>query len=223
MMQLVVALEQMVLHKLPRPKFGGVRTGGRSARVVDHVLVTTVELLGERGYAALRIEDVATRAGVNKTTVYRRWPTKSQLVAAALRQLHTPQPTPDTGNLERDLIEMFVESSSNIDAIATRGVMRVIHAELHEPEVEAILIAARERINATRRVRLDTAVKRGELPPRTDVMHLLFMMSTAVYSRLIAFTEPPSRAFISDVVCIATAGARSLWGGAAPRARARKR
>ena len=216
MMQLEVALGTMVLRKLPRPKFGGVRTGGRSARVVDQVLVSTVELLGERGYAALRIDDVAMHAGVNKTTVYRRWPTKSQLVAAALHQFHMPQPAPDTGNLERDLIEMFVESSSNVDALATRGVMRMIHAELHDPEVEAILIAARARMNATRRVRLDIAVKRGELPPRTDVTHVLFMMSSAVYSRLLAFTEPPSRAFISDVVCIATAGARSLW--AAPRA-----
>ena len=114
---------------------------------------------------------------------------------------------------------MFVESSSNIDALATRGVMRMIHAELHDPEVEAILIAARERINATRRVRLDIAVKRGELPPRTDVVHVLFMMSSAVYSRLIAFTEPPSRAFISDVVRIAIAGARSVWAGATPRNR----
>ena len=60
----------------------GIRSRGRSARVVQEVLTATAEELGRSGYAALRIEDVAERAGVNKTTIYRRWPTKAALVKA---------------------------------------------------------------------------------------------------------------------------------------------
>ena len=62
----------------------GVLTGGRSARIVDGVLEATAEELSRVGYAALRVDEVAERSGVNKTTIYRRWPTKSDLVRATL-------------------------------------------------------------------------------------------------------------------------------------------
>jgi AcrR family transcriptional regulator len=54
--------------------------------VLDHVLDTTLELLAEHGYG-FGMEDVARRAGVHKTTVYRRWPTKPALIAAAAQRL----------------------------------------------------------------------------------------------------------------------------------------
>ena len=69
------------------PSAPQTRAGGRSARVVSTVLRTTLEVLGEHGYAGLRIEDVAAQAGVNKTTIYRRWPTRADLVIAALTAL----------------------------------------------------------------------------------------------------------------------------------------
>ncbi len=59
------------------------RPGGRSARVVRDVLRAAFELFAERGYGGLSIEEVSARAGVNKTTVYRRWPTKIDLLRAA--------------------------------------------------------------------------------------------------------------------------------------------
>ena len=84
------------------------RVGGRSARVVSTVLRTTLEVLGERGYAGLRIEDVAAQAGVNKTTVYRRWPTRADLVIAALTTLATPPKAVHSGRLEGDLHATFM-------------------------------------------------------------------------------------------------------------------
>src|SRR4030095_5129663 len=80
-----------------------VRVGGRSARVVADVLRTTLEVLGQEGYAGLRIDDVALRAGVNKTTIYRRWPTRADLVIATLTALASPPTAIETGCLERDL------------------------------------------------------------------------------------------------------------------------
>ncbi|HEY0191519.1 MAG TPA: TetR/AcrR family transcriptional regulator [Kofleriaceae bacterium] len=201
----------MLVRKISEPKFGGVRTGGRSARVVDQVLTTTVRLLGEHGYRALRIDEVAASSGVNKTTIYRRWPTKSQLVAAALREHHVPAPVRDTGDLERDLTDMFVESLSTVDLRLTRGLMRMTLLEQHDPEVEAIRGEIRERFNASRRVRFEAAIARGELPPRTDIMLVLSMLSSTIYTRLLAIVEPPSRAVVSDIVRIVIAGARVRW------------
>lgn len=213
----------MVVRRISAPKFGGVRTGGRSARVVDQVLTTTVRLLGESGYGALRFDEVAARSGVNKTTIYRRWPTKSQLVAAALRQYHVHAPAPDTGDLEHDLIEMFVDSLSTVDVGLTRGLMRMALVEQHDPELEAIRSELRERIVDTRKGRLEIAVSRGELPPRTDVMLLVSLLSSTIYTRLLAFAEPPSPALISETVHIVIAGARAHWAQARPTRTAPRR
>ena len=62
----------------------GVRTGGRSARVREAILAATFSELIDSGYAALSVEAVASRAGVNKTTIYRRWPTLDDLLVDAL-------------------------------------------------------------------------------------------------------------------------------------------
>src|SRR5262249_13165058 len=79
--------------------------GGRSERVVQQVLVATVAELAESGYRAFRMDAVSEAAGVNKTTVYRRWPGKALLVAAAvewMRRFVHDVPLPDTGSLEQD-------------------------------------------------------------------------------------------------------------------------
>ncbi len=212
----------MLAHKLLAPKFGGVRTGGRSARVVDQVLTTTITLLGESGYGALRIDEVAARSGVNKTTIYRRWPTKSQLAAAALRRYHVHAPAPDTGDLERDLIAMFVASMSAVDVGLTRGLMRMTLLEQHDPELEAIRGELRERIIDARKGRLELAVARGELPPGTDVLLVVGLLSSTIYTRLLAYAEPPSAAMIDDIVRVVIRGARVHYVGAPPVAPARK-
>src|SRR3954454_17804776 len=83
---------------------GASRPGGRSERVRSSVLAAAQELLAEGGYDALRVEDVASRAGVHKTTVYRRWPTKADLVMAVVEGRSEERvPVPDTGSLEDDL------------------------------------------------------------------------------------------------------------------------
>ena len=56
----------------------------RGEPVVQRVLDATIAEMARVGYRALRIEDVAARAGVNKTTVYRRWPEKGALLREAL-------------------------------------------------------------------------------------------------------------------------------------------
>ncbi|HEX6244732.1 MAG TPA: helix-turn-helix domain-containing protein, partial [Polyangiales bacterium] len=87
----------------PSRRTEGVRIQGRSARVVEAVLQATAEELGRVGFLALRIDDVAERSGVNKTTIYRRWATKEELVAAMLERMTLSHEVPDTGSLRGDL------------------------------------------------------------------------------------------------------------------------
>src|SRR5688572_4635348 len=84
--------------------------GGRSDRVVQQVLVATVAELAESGYRAFRMDAVSAAAGVNKTTIYRRWASKALLVAGAvewMRRFVHDVPLPDTGSLEQDLVAAF--------------------------------------------------------------------------------------------------------------------
>ncbi len=82
-----------------------VRTPGRPRSAEAHraILDAAVELLAEEGFEGLSIERVAARAGVGKTTVYRRWTTKEALIVAAVQGLHADYPLIDTGNLRDDL------------------------------------------------------------------------------------------------------------------------
>jgi AcrR family transcriptional regulator len=83
----------------------GVRTGGRSERVREAVLEAAFGELIDVGYAALSVESIAVRAGVNKTTIYRRWPTLEDLLVDALTAWSRDAiPVPDTGSIESDLL-----------------------------------------------------------------------------------------------------------------------
>lgn len=197
--------------KAAEPQVGGIRVGGRSARVVDEVLKATIELIGRSGYGALRVEEVALRSGVNKTTIYRRWPTKSALVAAAVRHSFWSEPAPDTGDLQHDLVAMYARTIASFDD-QTRGILRMVQLERGDPEVDEIVRELKDRMTAIRRVRLDAAVRRGELPRRTDVALVLQIISGAIYSRVLNYTEPLPDGFIDEVVGIVLAGVKARRG-----------
>src|SRR3978361_1317186 len=122
----------------------GVRVKGRAARVVSDVLTATAEELSRVGYAALRVEDVAARSGVNKTTIYRRWPTKPELVGAALRSVWETPEVPDTGSLRSDFVASLSKSATFAMSPIGRGLTRVIQVERAHPELEPIARSLRE-------------------------------------------------------------------------------
>jgi AcrR family transcriptional regulator len=86
------------------------------------VLAATLEELAAVGYAALTVENVARRAGVHKTTIYRRWKDRESLIADALSgQIASEIPVPDTGALETDLRELaraFVRWATSVQGEA---------------------------------------------------------------------------------------------------------
>ena len=108
------------------PSAGNRRHRGET--VVHDVIEAAREELARVGYRALRIEDVAARAKVNKTTIYRRWPTKVELVQETLKTMFDHQePLPNTGSLRSDLVcvagEMFKFFSSANGHVLVRMMM----------------------------------------------------------------------------------------------------
>jgi AcrR family transcriptional regulator len=79
----------------------------RSAQAHKAILDATLELLAEEGFQGLSIEGVAARAGVGKTTIYRRWSSKDELVMDAIREVQVNLSIVDTGNFRNDLVTLF--------------------------------------------------------------------------------------------------------------------
>lgn len=169
------------------------RLGGRSAVVTQKVRTATLELLDEVGYERLQLPAVAARAGVNKTTVYRRWPTKVLLVAELLQELTAEQvPVPDTGSLQGDLEAMLGQVAGVLRLPAVRAIIRaVITLADDDPEFDT----ARRRFWDLRfgqaTVIVQRAVEREELPadthPRTfleQVFGVLYLRSLIIGSEV---------------------------------------
>lgn len=185
--------------------------GGRSERVVQEVLVATVGELAESGYGAFRMDAVCAAAGVNKTTIYRRWPGKAVLVGAAvewMRRFVHDVPLPDTGSIERDLVFAFRRKVSFKDRVEGQAWARLL-AEKHDPEVDSIIgDAVRERSESWYAM-VTRAVTRGELPDGTDSRLLLGMLGAVVDAWSAKSTGRLKAELLETAVRTVVAGARS--------------
>lgn len=85
----------------------------RSAQSHQAMLQATLELLAEVGFEAMSIDAIAARAGVGKTTIYRRYNGKEELVADAIESIREEVLIPDTGKLSSD-IDVLIENAAHI-------------------------------------------------------------------------------------------------------------
>lgn len=152
--------------------------GGRSEQVVRRVLDAAIVELARSGYAGFRMDEVVAKAGVNKTTIYRRWPSRAALVAALVERMRAPlreSPLPDTGSLERDLVGAFTRRLAVGRKKEGRAWARLVE-ERRNPEVERIVGGAVDERRDEWRAMVTRAIDRGEVPARTDpqlVLHLV--------------------------------------------------
>jgi AcrR family transcriptional regulator len=186
----------------------GARTGGRSERVVREIIRATVGELARVGYAALRVDDVAAHAGVNKTTVYRRWPTKADLVAAAVRTVAgIGEPLPDTGTVRGDLLELVRRALGFVSSPEGRAIARIVTIELGDPEVDRLARALRDEM-LSRRVRVvERATARGELPADVDARLVIDAVFAPVMSRVVRFGEQVDERTLTRLVDMVLTGA----------------
>ncbi|MGH2678280.1 MAG: TetR/AcrR family transcriptional regulator [Actinomycetota bacterium] len=142
----------------------------RSEEADRAILDATLDLFVEHGFEAMSMEGIAARAGVGKTTIYRRWPSKEDLVVDAIDELIMDVEPPDTGSLRRDLVELLthlqvVLTSSRAGRVFPRMIPHVAGAT---PLGRAYLQRVIEPRFAMLRSTLRHASERGELPADTD-------------------------------------------------------
>lgn len=156
-----------------RPPGAAERPRGRprSEEAHDAILLAAVALTREVGYDAVTMDGIAARAGVGKTTVYRRWSSKELLVTEAIGRIVRSFPAPQTGSLEGDLLQLMQQAVGMYRDPASLALLSGLVA----PMARSTLIAAAVRTgfvaswrDAVRSV-LTRAVRRGELRGDTDV------------------------------------------------------
>jgi AcrR family transcriptional regulator len=165
----------------------------RSAAADASIVRATLELLLEGGYRALTMEQVRARAGVGKATLYRRYGSKQELVAQAIRHLNVPIPLPDTGDVRADILAVArsVQAGAERVAFATFA-PRLLAESAGDPEMHAIfyenLVAPRRAVMADV---LRRGVARGELRADLEVeLAIDILTGPWVYRLLISGGDP---------------------------------
>ena len=131
----------------------------RSVAVDEAILDATVDLLAEQGFLGLSIEAVAARAGVAKTTVYRRWPTKDELLMDAVACIKGSHPEPRGESVRDDLIDMLTRMRDAwFKGRFGRLMARLAADGLERPELYR---EGRERFVAPRRASMRRVIERG--------------------------------------------------------------
>jgi AcrR family transcriptional regulator len=142
----------------------------RSEKAHRAILDAAIDLFVEEGFEGMSVEGVAARAGVGKTTIYRRWSSKEDLVIDAIDQLIFDVQPPDTGSVREDLVEMLttvqtIFTTSRAGEVFPR---MFAHVAAASPLGQAYL----ERVIGPRFVLLQgmiaRGVERGELPADVD-------------------------------------------------------
>jgi AcrR family transcriptional regulator len=192
-----------------QPRVGEQRPGGRAARVRAAVLRATAELLTEVGYDQVSVDEIAARAGVHKTTVYRRWSTKPVLIADAVR-VHSDEnvPIPDTGTLSGDLQALARSVVANIgsEGGARRSRSIAASAATSHELAEGMHSLWAERLASTGLV-VERAIDRGELPPHSDPNLIIETLIGPLWIRLLLTGEPITDDLADRVAELVTAGA----------------
>ncbi|NEA63814.1 TetR/AcrR family transcriptional regulator [Streptomyces sp. SID12488] len=176
------------------------RTGRpRSATADAAILAATRDALVELGWSKLTLGDVATRAGVAKTTLYRRWPGKNELVVDAVAALFDELEMPDRGSLAADIEGVVLQFAAILVRPETKsGLMAVVAESTHDDalreRIRASIVDRQKRLVLEGRAR---AQRRGELPPETGpeeaarTVDLIFdMVAGAVVHRTLVSAEP---------------------------------
>jgi AcrR family transcriptional regulator len=162
-----------------------VRSDRRTTRTEAAILEATRELLIEVGVHGLTVEGVAARAGVAKTTVYRRWKSKEELALAVLLEMVKIVAVPDLGNIRDELIT-FVNYAVRILGKTLMGrVMKGLISDFASNE--ELGKAFREQVISLRlaevRGLIERATERGELRPDVDAVLVHELLIGPVYYR----------------------------------------
>ncbi len=165
------------------------RPGAQMDPEADRLILKTAKrLLREQGYDRLTMDRVAREAGVARTTLYRRYRDKADLVSAAIGSLRDSSATHDSGDARRDLVAHLDDVRRNY-GMSLAGTLL-----MEEPYNPRLLELFRERMVKPRRQRvretIEQGIERGQIRPEVDVERVLDLLLGALFAAVFAGGRP---------------------------------
>ncbi|PWE09448.1 TetR family transcriptional regulator [Streptomyces sp. BSE7F] len=192
------------------------RTGRpRSAAADTAILAATRQALVDLGWSKLTLSDVAVRAGVAKTTLYRRWAGKNELVVDAVAELFDELTLPDRGSLAADIEGVVLQFAAILARPEARSGLMAVVAEATRDEalrerVRASIVDRQKRLVIAGRAR---AQERGELPRESDAersaraVDLIFdMVAGSVVHRTLVSNQPADAEWVHGLTRVLLSG-----------------
>ncbi|MFD0360994.1 TetR/AcrR family transcriptional regulator [Nocardia sp. GCM10030253] len=185
----------------------GARASG-GPRQASAIFAATLDLLAEQGYEGLGIESIASRSGVNKTTIYRWWPSKDAVLAAAL--VHSDLlafAMPDTGSLRGDLLALTREITQLLTGEQTAPIVAtVLAAAPRRPELAAVAHTFFAERLTREQPMFQRAIERGELQPSVDPAMIMDLLAGAIWFRILLRDQPMTPEYLSSAVDLVLQG-----------------
>jgi len=194
---------------------------GRGEHARRRVLAAALDVLAEHGLSGLNMEAVARRAGASKATVYRHWDSPRTLIVDAMDAAFRPVPTPDTGSVRGDLLQVLDRAVHLLsEGPFPRLMAAFIDAAERDPTLAGLHAELTDRRREPLREALDRGRRRGEIPVAADVELAIDLLAAPYfYDRFIARRPLGSRSTAAHVDHVLAA----LHGAATRASRLRER
>lgn len=165
------------------------------------VLISTVELLSERGYGGTSVDEISRRSGVAKTTIYRHWSTRTDLLRDACSSLGTPLEKPKTEDLKEALTAVLKNLALLLRTEKWPSVLpSIIDAAERDPDIASMYSELQDEYSSVFRDLLSAAVVQGKLPKNTDVSVLIALLVGPLFYRRWFSREVISDDFAEQIV-----------------------
>lgn len=173
----------------------------RSAAVDASILDAALEEYAARGFDGMSVDGVAVRAGVGKAAIYRRYPSKLELVAAAMYSNSDRKPYPNTGSIEGDLRGILEHLHDLVNDRVTGASLRHMASDaISAPDLGAVHEEfVRGRRAGTKAV-LQRAVDRGELRADADLEMANDLLTGPIFYRHLMSHMPVNGPFLDELV-----------------------
>jgi AcrR family transcriptional regulator len=186
---------------VPASPPGQVVLDERVRRSKELILRTTSELLIEHGMSGVSVDEVSRRSGVAKTTIYRHWRSRTDLVLEAAALISTVQQTADSGNIEGDLTSLLLDLASSLRTASWPLVLpSIVDAAERDPELAAMYSQKQIKHGAPYVTVIERAKKKGLVSAKADTSALVAQLVGPLFYRRWFSREPLDEKFVKSIV-----------------------
>lgn len=174
---------------------------GRVKQSRAAVLGVTRELLFERGFSGASVDEISRRSGIAKTTIYRHWPVRAELLRDACSTIGTPLDVPDAGSLQADLLALLTQLADLLRSAKWTSVLpSIIDAGERDPEIAEMHARLQQGYTVPFVTVIHRAMRRRELPEGTDASVIVAALTGPLFYRRWFSREPLTDEFVQQVI-----------------------